>query len=70
MLTLLSVTGNILGITPMPTMVPNNQLMTSMATESQNFNDILAIDQGIQVILGLTSDIFGPFSEFLKYSSK
>ncbi len=70
MLTLLSVTGNISGITPMPTMVPNNQLMTSMAIESQNFNDILAIDQGIQVILGLTSDNFGPFSEFLKYSSK
>jgi hypothetical protein len=32
MLTLLLLTGNILGITQMPTMIPDNQLMTPMAT--------------------------------------
>jgi hypothetical protein len=36
MLTLVLVTGSISGITPMPTMVPDNQSMTPMTTDFTN----------------------------------
>ncbi len=44
--------------------------MTSMVADSADFTNIFAFHRGIRIILGLTSDIYGPFSQFSKYLSK